>query len=336
MIARWLIVVSCLVATAKAENGGAISGVVLDASNGRAPLGGIEVILRARVGGEDVICDRTVTDDQGRFAFERLPVGEGCSYTPGANRDGVHYPGERVRLSSERPRAEVELAACEAVSQPNPLVIRRQDVFIRSVPGALIVTEKLMIDNPSGRCYVGVAQQAGGEPITLQLGVPENFQRTTFDEEFYGRRFRMVAGKLTTSIPWTPGQRELKFTYTVPLEQGASWQRPLDLPCESIRVSVNTERAGDVQCNLPAAAGVAGEAVFESCGGVLQPGYMVRVEMGSLPAPMMCYGRWIAVGTLIVMFIIAGIASIGRNRPAGRGTRCGRASEQAAGDRMAA
>ncbi len=323
MIARWLLLIFYLLIAAKSENSGTISGVVLNASTGKTPLSGIEVILRARVGGEDLICTRTVADDQGRFVFDKLPLGEEYIYIPGANRDGVHYPGERVRLTFDRPHAKTELAVCDAVSQPNPLVIRRQEISIRTTPGALIVTEALTIDNPSDRCYVGLSSQASGEPITLQLAVPGNFERTTFDKEFYGRRFTMLGDKLATSVPWPPGLRDLKFTYTVPLEQGlCCWQRPLDLPCEFIRVSVNTNNAGEVQCNLPAGSSAPGETVFQSSGEILKSGHVIRVEMGSLPAPLMSYARWIAVGVLLVLLIIAGIAGFGQKRRAAGQKRC--------------
>ena len=138
-----------------------------------------------------------------------LPTDGACVYLPGANRDGIHYPGPSVRLSSLRPRAEVKLAVYDAVAFPNPLVVRRHTITLRPQPGVLQVTESMLIDNPSTACYVGQAAGEDAEPVTLQLAIPADFEQVTFASEFFGRRFSLIGGKLVTGVPWPPGQREL-------------------------------------------------------------------------------------------------------------------------------
>ncbi len=142
------------------------------------------------------------------------------------NHDGVHFPGPRLQLTTQRPSADVEISVYDTISAPCPLVICRQDIAMRFQPGTLSVTESIVVDNPTRRCYVGAHSPDGDEPITLQLSIPPNFERTTFQTEFFGRRFCLMGDKLATSIPWPPGQRELKFTYVLPAQQGFFlWQR---------------------------------------------------------------------------------------------------------------
>src|SRR3989304_4839099 len=82
----------------------------------------------------------------------------------------------------------------------------------------------------------------------MQLSIHSNFDRTTFEKEFFGRRFLLLGGKVVTGIPWPPGSCELKFTYTLPIEQGlCRWQRPLDLPCEHLRIAVQTDNPNEVR-----------------------------------------------------------------------------------------
>ena len=179
---------------------------------------------------------------------------------------------------------------------------------MRFQSGALSVTESIIVDNPTRRCYVGARSQEGGEPITMQLSIPPNFERTTFQTEFFGRRFFLLGDKLATSIPWPPGQRELKFTYVLPIQQGFYlWQRPLDLPCEQLRVSIETAKAEDISCNLAAASSqTPDEAVYQSHGEILPKGHLIRVELGRLPVPFMAYARWLAVALLLISFCIGG------------------------------
>ena len=68
-------------------------------------------------------------------SVRRLPIDGQQVYLPGANRDGVHYPGPSVRLSSLRRRAEVTLAVYDALAFPNPLVVRRHTIVLRTRAG---------------------------------------------------------------------------------------------------------------------------------------------------------------------------------------------------------
>ncbi len=305
------------------ERPGTIRGVVQNASQGKAPAGRGPVVLLISVDGQLGPYRETTADPQGGFSFGELPVGPGVEYLPGANWGGVHHPGPRCRLTAEHPRATVELSVYDPVEEPNPLVIRRQEILIRPQAGALCVTESLLVENPSPLCYVGRGTQPGIEPVTLRLAIPSDFERATFAQEFYGRRFSLADGRLVTGIPWPPGQRELKLTYTLPNHQRHfCWQRPLDLPCDHVRVRVETATPEEVSCNLPqAAAESTTEVIFESAGGSFPPGETIRVELGRLPVPLMAYARWGALAVLSVLAAAASVVMVRRRRkvPGARG-----------------
>ena len=149
----------------------------------------------------------------------------------------------------------------------------------------------MLIDNPTSACYVGQAAGKDAEPATLQLAIPADFQRVTFDSEFFGRRFFLVGGRLVTGVPWPPGRRELTFSYLLGnTQRHYVWQRPLDLPSAKVRVSICTDRPGQVTCNLGDAPWHEnGQIAFESGERTLAVGYPLRVELGSLPVSAMAY-----------------------------------------------
>ena len=175
-------------------------------------------------------------------------------------------------------------------------------------PDCLKVTESLVLENPSHTCYVGKAAHEGADPVTLELSIPPEFERTTFDLEFFGRRFSAVNGKVVTSIPWPPGTRELRYTYVLRNTQEiAEWKRPLDLPCSNVTVRVEGSSPHEVRCELPNRTTPEEKTVvFESGGEELPAGQVLQVELGRLPLPWMTYGKWGAVAIMLVLIAGAG------------------------------
>ena len=237
---------------------GMIEGVVVHATD-HTPVPRAEVVLRAKVDGQLLPVAETTADAQGRFRFAQLPADGANVYLPGANRGGIHYPGPSVRLSSLRRRAEVTLAVHDAITFPNPLVVRQHTITLCPEPGVLRVTESMLIDNPSAACYVGQAAGEDVEPVTLQLAIPADFAQVTFASEFFGRRFSLIGGKLVTGVPWPPGQRELTFSYVLAnTQRHYVWQRPLDLPSTKVRVVVRGNQPGRVTSDLNCTAAEGG------------------------------------------------------------------------------
>lgn len=310
MFVALLVAAGCVVPGATLSDDGVIRGRVVNASQNHRPCARAEVVLRAVVDGQLVPVAETLSDERGFYEFSGLPVGSECVYLPGANHDGIHYPGRRVELTAAKPTLDVPLAVHDAVAEPSPLIIRRHEIAIRTAPGAIHVEEAMLIDNPTLRTYVGRAAHEDAQPLTLQLGIPADFERVTFEKESFGRQFTLIDGRLVTSLPWLPGERWLRFTYTLRNDDGQRvWQRTVDAPCESLRVQVRHEKPDEVEGSLPAAAGDdPGEKVFASEGDALSRGQIVTVRLGALPIAWTTYARWSAVVLLSVLVLGAAIA----------------------------
>jgi hypothetical protein len=297
---------------------GIIEGVVIHATD-QTPVAGAEVVLRATVDGQLVSVAEIVADAQGRFRFDRLPTDGANVYLPGANHDGIHYPGAGVRLNSLRRRANVKLAVHDAVAFPNPLVVRRHTITLSPEPSILRVTESMSIDNPSAACYVG---QVAGEnvpnlqPVTLQLAIPSDFEQVTFASEYFGRRFSLIDGRLATGVPWPPGQRELTFSYVLAnTERRSVWQRPLDLPSANVQVSVCTDQPEQATSNLSRRPREKdGLVTFKSDEHPLPAGYLLRVEMGDLPVSAMAHASWAALALLGGLILVTSVLLIARGK----------------------
>ena len=301
---------AALVAVPSSAVAGMIEGMVVNRSTGKPIPCQVAVILQVQAKGELVPFRDVISDKQGRFRFERLPSGDGVVYQAGATRHGIFYPGPWIRLTDLQPIARTGLSVCDAVASPCPLVLKKMDVTIRPETGLLKVTESLLLENPSHTCYVGEVAHDGADPVTLELSIPSDFERTTFDQEFFGRRFSVVNNKVVTSIPWQPGERELRYTYILRnTEEALSWKRTLDLPCSNVTVRVEGKSPKEVHCEMLRQI-TADEkiVVFESAGQELSVGQVLQVELGRLPLPWMNYGKWAAVA--IMLGLIAGTSCL--------------------------
>lgn len=298
--AEVLLVSGLLIASSSSDEVGVIRGRVVNMSRGEAPCAGAQVILRARVRDEFVPLDQTTADADGQYRFEGLPVGPEYLYLPGANYQEIHYPGRRAGLTRGLPSAFVTLDVWDAVSQPSPLVIRRHEIVIGVESEAVHVVEAMLVDNPASATYVGQAANADSPSVTLRLNVPADFEQITFEQEKFGREFRVVDGKLVTGVPWMPGPQWLRFTYTLRLDSvRGGWQRALDAPCESLRLRVKHAHPEDVTCDLPTFdEHPPGEAAFQSDAGILPAGHVIRVQLGRVPVAATVYARWGALAVL--------------------------------------
>jgi hypothetical protein len=233
---------------------------------------------------------------------------------PGANRDDVHYPGPRIRLTAERPSSQVELVAYDAVESPSPLDARRHEMKVRAERGFLDVEETLVIENPSRRAYVGESS-GEGPPLTIRLAIPSGFETVTFEQEFYGRNFLVYRDMLVSDLPWPPGTRELKFHYRLPVEHRRRMlARTLDLPTDHVLVRVAADDARRVACNLPQSAeSSAEETVFEHQGDSLAAGHSIELNLAALNVRWEAQTRWLALGLLVVA-VTASVAWSRRRR----------------------
>lgn len=291
---------------------GTFQGVVVNGSRGDEPIGDAKVLLRAGQEGFLEPAAQTKTDQEGKFVFEQLPLDPALVFLPGIDHDGVHYPGKRLHLGQANPNARVVLRAFDAVQSPSPLHALRHGIEIIVEPQVMLIHETMLVANRSHGTYVGEA--FGTEPpVTLRLLVPPNFDRVTFGSEFYGRRFRIVDHQLVTNIPWPPGERELDFTYRIPLENsGGLFRRALDVPCGKVSLHVREADAKKVSCNLPQIQHSGNELVFASTDQQLPAGFSLELQIGNLPFPWRLYARWGALAMLGIL--VVGTVAISRLR----------------------
>lgn len=300
----FVILLAALVGDQPATPTGTILGTVVNGSSNDQPLADATVVLRASQNGQLEPVAKTITDHDGRFSFEDVPIDPSVTFLPGAERGGVHYPGQRFQLGYARPDAVVRLRVFDAIKSPSPLRSLRHNISLMIEDQILVVTETILIANRSTATYVG--EPVGTDsPVTLGLTIPPNFDRVTFGNEFFGRRFRVADHRPITDIAWPPGERELSFTYRIPLEKSEGFfRRTLDIPTDEFSLTVQGEGAKKLNCNLPPDQKLDGKARFANSNQPLPAGHAIELQIGDLPLPWAQYSRWAAL-TLLGLLILA-------------------------------
>lgn len=299
------ILLICVLSTATAdiysEPTGAIRGGVVNGSRSEEPIVGAKVILQAGKNGFLEPVGETTTDQDGKYTFADVPIDPTVTLQVGAERDGVHYPAGRFQLSSRRTDADVRIRAFDAVRSPSPLEALRHDIIIAVKGKVIVITEALRIANRSNTAYVG--ETIGTDPpTTLRLSIPPNFNRVTFGSEFFGRRFRVVDHQPVTDIPWPPGERELTFTYRIPLEEsGGLFRRTLDVPTSDLTLRVLDAAGKKLHCNLAAGQRTNREIIYTAQDRQLAANFEIDLQIGDPPIPWAKLARWAALATLGVL-----------------------------------
>jgi hypothetical protein len=301
----WIAVAVCCAISAASDGAqGVIGGTIVNGSQGRSPVAGVKVVLRAEVEGSLIPIAETTSDDLGRFEFAQLDGARDLVCLPGANYQGIHYPGRRVSGIGLRPIAAQTIAVYETVAEPSPLIVARHEMDVRSEVGVLVVSETMIVDNRSLKTYVGSETTDGQTAATLRLSIPPEFEKVTFAKEFFGRQFQLNGETVETHIPWTPGQRELKFTYRLPVEH-RDWlfSRPLDLPTEHFQLRISGDQIDEVSCNLALTRTTTENTVVFTSAAALPPGHIIEVRFGDLPVDWAAYARWVALASLALLVL---------------------------------
>jgi len=284
----------------QAAGTGVIEGRVIHQADEAESLAGAVVTLRVFSDQSPVESIRGVTGEDGRFSFQGLDTGPDRTYVPSTKFREVLYFGEWTSFG-ETTHAERDLIVYDTTTDDSTLGVLHEHIVLGFRPGALTISQFLVIGNNGDRTIVG-RKLPDGVRGTLRLTLPE--QAFGF-EEFQGLRhvhFTKVPGGIVYDSPIIPGTSKVAFRYMVPYHGATTVTRQLDYPTEEADVFVK-EAGVDVAIDgLESKPDVTirGEQYLVFRGSNLAKGAGVAVTVTAIPGQLA--GR-----TLLVLMLICAV-----------------------------
>ena len=225
-VGRVLLLVSllfaALAAPALAQDAGVIDGSVTNGGTGQ-PVAGMTVSLDRFDGVTAAQSLTAQTDSQGKYRFDKLPVGDKLIYVVRVNYANVEYPSGMITLKTGQTSQTVPLQVFDTTEDGSGIAIERAHVIVRPTDAGVTVSEMIAISNSGKGAYVGKA--AGADPATtLRFYLPTGYTDLGFDAGTLGERFLPLADGFADTQPVRPGVSvdQIVFSYALPAQRG-SW-----------------------------------------------------------------------------------------------------------------
>ncbi len=204
---------------------GGIQGTVLHKTEGK-PLASQPITLTIHRG-ETADTLETVTDADGTYRFENLPLDPSVHYTVSTVHDGTTYTEKDVVISTWVPTLKIDIEI-GAFTEDKTLIGVRSHSFIIAPPppdhapdGAVTVIEAVLLENRSDLSF---RTTHNAQTVGLHLDLPkgtEGFQPHRTD----GLIIDAATNQAVLTSPLLPGESHLGYTYIFHVENSR-----LDLP----------------------------------------------------------------------------------------------------------
>ncbi|MGH2755575.1 MAG: carboxypeptidase-like regulatory domain-containing protein [Actinomycetota bacterium] len=213
-----------LSAPAGAAETGTIEGRVLNETTG-LPQADVDVRLTsANDTGSERFERIDTTDADGRYEFARLPTGDDRFYALDVRFEGGLFPSGAISIPSDTSRPpiiETQIRVWSTTTDPDPIVIERDNMFVVPSDGDVGIVESVRVANLSDRAYIGRGGSEDGDEraipslgFSLPPGAEEEGVAIVDSDLDVPELMRTSFGfAITTAIP--PGTTNMTFSYSV-------------------------------------------------------------------------------------------------------------------------
>lgn len=258
MIHRALVVLILLAAlapsTARAADTGVIEGIVQDGRTNE-PRPGVKIELIAGNSAGDIeFRRRAISDNRGRYRFERLPSGDGFFYSLDARFQGGRFAGGAVTIPDDTERMPVidtTMRVWPTTTDPSVILIRRDDMFVVSNERGAAVIESVTVANTDQRAYIGRGEALSDDPSGASLGFalpPGARDIAILESDLDIPDLVPIGSGVAATIAIPPGETRVTFSYSLPSAAGnIDLSRPALYP--TLEFSVFAEEPLEVRSN---------------------------------------------------------------------------------------
>lgn len=213
------------------EGDGVVLVRVTNATKGE-PLGGATASLFIFDGSGFFTTREAETDDEGVARFEGLSTDSIWAFAAQTTYNDALFTSEVAQFQPDQAQLEIVLPVYEPGASVEDVRVRRAHWFVTiNSAESIEVGELHVLENTSNRVYMGEEGENGREVLVFHLPVGA-FNVGVEGAETPGR-FRITDDAIIDAMPLTPGQRQVLFRYSLPVQDGVvvmthSFEYPID------------------------------------------------------------------------------------------------------------
>lgn len=234
-----LILVTPGMALAQETGDGIIEGHVINDTADSGNVTGLHVRLISDIGENVQIIATTETDTEGNFSF--TDIAREYKYLVSVSYMEVDYYSVVV-FPSDDVKTFVEIAVCDATTSDKNIRVLMAHKIIDFRDTAVNITEINVLLNDGDQTYIG-GSGANGEQGILVFNLPGGAGAFQAPQELVDDFILSDDYKVEYAVPFPPGERQLVFTYDIPLEDetGITISFPVDYPTDYMDVMVKSD-----------------------------------------------------------------------------------------------
>jgi hypothetical protein len=209
---------------------GAISGLVINGTQGGGSVSGTEITLYTYI--NDTLADSTTTttDNEGKFQFENINAEYEYLIVARYLDVDYYYP---VEFETGATTAYVEAGVCDTTDSDALIRTGLTHKIIEVGEETLQITEVHWLVNDGDKTYLRT-------DAVLDFTLPEGAYDFLAPEELVVDFQLNENNTVTYLVPFPPGERQLVYAYTLPKPDTAEFSVPLmiDYPTDSLEVMI--------------------------------------------------------------------------------------------------
>lgn len=293
---------------ASAQATGRITVTVTNRTTGEA-LGNqeVEVLRHMDEMGEPEVVVSHMTDRNGRYVFEKLPL-DGAHYVVGTRYFDVPYTTNHLTLDEETPTHETMIDVFETSPSDQAIEVSALHLIIDVSPDLLDVTEIVIVRNTDNKTF---APEGHDSSIALTLPAAAfGLQPVTpgVENTDHGVRY-------TQPVP--PGESQIFFSYRVDrkaIEGVLTKHLEYDTGRVQVFVLPSTQTVSGTNLTNDGVRQVGDRSYMTLSNTVgLSPGMSIGIELPSVPG-WQDYMKWGVLG-LVALMVIAGVVAMLKAEP---------------------
>lgn len=214
LLALLLSLASPVLAQTEVSGPGVIEILVNNATTGETP--DVLPLFLWIIDGENLVGSRTTETSGGMARFEDLPTDANWAYVVQAEYNNAPFSSDLVQFSANETVLRLPLNVYDGGASSADISISRGHwvVSIES-PHSIDIGELYALTNSSDRVFMG-EDETGSHVLTFHL--PPNATNISFEDGALGERYVQVGDIIYDTLPMPPGQRQIFFRYSLPVE----------------------------------------------------------------------------------------------------------------------